>query len=83
MSGIPNQLLKNISTIKHLYCEVVHGRYDSVCPYRGAYELKQSWPQLTLTTVNSGGHSSMDKEITRALVKATKKFADQYRKLFV
>ena len=70
----PNQLIAEMAKIQHLPGELVHGRYDAVCPYAGAFELKQHWPQARLTTVPTGGHSAFDPPISRALVAATERF---------
>lgn len=34
-----NQLLENVSRLRHIPCTVVQGRYDLVCPVQTAWEL--------------------------------------------
>lgn len=70
----PNQLLNDLDKIRHLPTELIHGRYDAVCPYSGAYELASHWPEARLTTINGGGHSAHDPAIKEALLAATERF---------
>jgi len=58
--------------------EIVHGRYDMVCPPEQAWLLSQALPQANLVWVPAG-HSSREPEMTRALVAAVKRLGDQGR----
>ena len=72
------QLLEkaNIDRIRHIPAVIVQGRYDVVCPARSAWDLHRAWPEADLTICPSSGHSQMEREISRALVAATDRFAD-------
>lgn len=52
------------------------GRYDVVCPFQSAWDLHEAWPEAELHIVHGAGHSSSEKGIIDALVRATDKFAD-------
>ncbi|MCK7636581.1 prolyl aminopeptidase [Corynebacterium pygosceleis] len=72
------QLLEktNIDRIRHIPAVIVQGRYDVVCPVRSAWDLHRAWPEADLTICPASGHSQMEREISRALVAATDRFAD-------
>lgn len=69
-----NWILENVHRIRHLPCEIVHGRYDMVCPIESAYLLNQAWPESVLNIVPDAGHSAKEPGITMKLVAATEKF---------
>lgn len=52
----PNQIMKNISKIKHIPMVIVHNRLDFVCPLKGAYELHKAMPKSRLIIVPERGH---------------------------
>lgn len=66
-----NYLLENISTISHIPCHIVQGRYDVVCPVRSAWELKKAWPSAKLEIITDAGHSALEPSIRSALIEAT------------
>ncbi len=70
-----NQLLDNAPRIAHIPCTIVQGRYDAVCPVRGAWALHKALPGSTLRLVPDAGHSAMEPGIIDALVRATDAFA--------
>jgi proline iminopeptidase len=49
-------VLEQVDRIAHLPCEIVHGRYDIVCPIRQAWELTKAWPGAVLHVANQSGH---------------------------
>ena len=49
-------VLEQVGRIAHLPCEIVHGRYDMVCPIRQAWELTQKWPGTVLHVASQSGH---------------------------
>jgi len=53
--------------------EIVHGRYDMVCPPEQAWLLHQALPDSRLTWVPAAGHSSAEPAIAEALVTAVKR----------
>jgi proline iminopeptidase len=69
------QLLKNVGKIRHLPCEIVHGRYDVVCPIENAYDLHQAWPESTLH-VTLSGHSATEESIQTLLVQVMERFKE-------
>jgi proline iminopeptidase len=68
-----NQILNNAGRIAHIPIEMVHGRYDIVCPIEGAVALQKQLPHANLTKTQAG-HAANEPETQRALVKATDKF---------
>lgn len=69
-----NQILEDIHKIRHIPCEIVHGRYDVVCPVENAWELKRAWPEANLHIVPDAGHSAREPGIITKLLEATEKF---------
>jgi proline iminopeptidase len=69
-----SHILDNIHRIRHLPCEIVHGRYDVVCSLENAWELHRAWPESQLTIVPNAGHSAKEPGILSQLVAATEKF---------
>lgn len=59
------QLLTNIGSIRHIPCNIVHGRYDLVCPLKSAWDLHRAWPEAILHIVEGAGH--LGPEITATL----------------
>jgi len=68
-----NQILNNLFKIQHLPAYMVHGRYDTLCRAKTAYELHQKWPGSHLTLVQDAGHAALEPGIAQALVAATEK----------
>jgi proline iminopeptidase len=70
-----DQLLRNVSRIRHIPAVIVQGRYDVVCPMESAWALHRAWPEAELLIVPDAGHSALEPGTTRALVAATDRFA--------
>jgi len=70
-----DQLLRNISVMRHIPGVIVQGRYDIVCPPESAWELHRAWPESTLRIAKLSGHSAFEREIIHELVTATDGFA--------
>jgi len=68
-----NQLLRDLSRVRHLPCTIVQGRYDIVCPPQTATELAAAWPEARYIVVPDAGHSVREPGITRELVAAVEK----------
>jgi proline iminopeptidase len=68
------QLLSKAHLLKGIPCKIIHGRYDTICPYSNAWKLHQAWPGSELITVSNGGHAGMDPAIHTALLEATEAF---------
>lgn len=69
-----NQILEDVHKIRHLPCEIIHGRYDVVCPVENAWDLKKAWPEAQLHIVPDAGHSARESGILTKLVEATERF---------
>jgi proline iminopeptidase len=65
-----NQLLDDAPRIAHLPIELVTGRYDCCTPPTNSYDFRARLPNVHLTIVPGGGHSSsevaMSHEVARA-----------------
>ena len=70
-----DQLLRNISKIRHIPCVIVQGRYDVVCPLRSAWDLKQAWPEARLEIIADAGHSAIEAGTVDQLIAATDAFS--------
>ena len=70
-----DQLLGNVSRIRHIPAVIVQGRYDVVCPMESAWALHRAWPEADLIVVPDGGHSAFDPPNSRALIASTDRFA--------
>ena len=71
-----DQLLQNISLIRHIPGAIVQGRYDVVCPMISAWELHQAWPEAEFHIIKDSGHSMTEPGIAEKLVQLTEHFAD-------
>lgn len=54
----PGQLLRDIGRIRHLPCEIVQGRYDTVTPMASAWRLHRAWPEAGFSIVTEANHQS-------------------------
>jgi proline iminopeptidase len=70
-----NQLLINIDIIKHLPCDIVHGRYDMICPFDNAWRLHRAWPGSNLHIIPTAGHSTREPGIGNKLVEVMDTYA--------
>jgi proline iminopeptidase len=70
----PDQLLDDVSRIRHIPAVIVQGRYDVVCPMIGAWDLHQRWPEAQLQIVPDAGHAASEPGIVDQLVRATDGF---------
>jgi proline iminopeptidase len=68
------QILENIERIRHIPCEVVHGRYDVVCPLENAWDLKKVWPEIALHITPNAGHAAKEPGTSRKLVEIMERF---------
>ena len=57
--------------------EIIHGRYDVVCPIDQAFALGDAWPSAQFTIVETAGHAASEPGIMDALIRATDRFAVQ------
>ena len=73
----PDQILNNADKLKDIPGTIVHGRYDMVCPVNQAFALSDAWPTAKLEIIADAGHSSSERGIADALVRATNNLASQ------
>lgn len=52
----PNQIVKNLITIKHLPVIIVHGRYDLLCPADQAWELSKHLTKAEVIILPTSNH---------------------------
>lgn len=69
-----DQLINNTDKIIDIPAFIINGRYDMVCAPITAYQLHKKLPNSVLNIVDEAGHSSREKPIERALLKAVKEF---------
>jgi proline iminopeptidase len=69
------QLLDEIEAIRRIPAIIVQGRYDVICPMRGAWDLHCAWPKVELRIVDDAGHSAFEPGTARELVRAITGFA--------
>ena len=76
----PGEILAKAHRLKNIPIDVIHGRYDMICPYRSVIELSKILPHMKVKRVEDGGHSGYFKEelgyirrITDAFVKGERR----------
>ncbi|MGE3680670.1 MAG: prolyl aminopeptidase [Bdellovibrionales bacterium] len=69
-----NQILEDAYRVRHIPCEIVHGRYDVVCPVENAWDLHKAWPESRLHIIADAGHSAREPGILRTLVEIMERF---------
>ncbi len=67
-------LLEEVHQIRHLPGQIIHGRYDLVCPVQSAWKLHQAWPESRLTIVPDAAHGAMEVGMMHSLLEATDRF---------
>lgn len=70
----PHQLLRDTDRIQDIPTEIIHGRYDVICPATNAWELKKALPKANLQLIADAGHAYSESGILKALLEATEKF---------
>ena len=71
--GPEQDLVARVGGIRQLPGVIVQGRYDMICPIRGADELARAWPEAEYVIVRDAGHSAMEPGIREQLVLATER----------
>jgi proline iminopeptidase len=61
-------ILKNASRLHSIPTQIVHGRYDMVCPVENAWDLKKALPDAKLHIIPDAGHSALENSIAQKLV---------------
>lgn len=70
----PGQILRDAHRLKKIPIDVIHGRYDMICPYRSVTELSKILPHIRVKRVEDGGHSGYFKEELGYIRKITDTF---------
>ncbi|MDG0815817.1 prolyl aminopeptidase [Bdellovibrio svalbardensis] len=65
------QILRNLKTIQHLPCVLIHGKLDVSSPLEIAWRLHKAWPGSELVILQNEGHggSGMVEAVTKAVAK--------------
>lgn len=71
------QLLRDADRIAHIPTYIVHGRFDTVCRPKGAWELAQRLDNVHLEITANAGHSQNEPANLEALVRGGKWLEDQ------
>lgn len=72
-----DQLLRDVSRIRHIPGVIVQGRYDVVCPMQTAWALHRAWPEAEFRITADAGHSAFEAGNIHALITATDGFRDE------
>ena len=72
----PDWIRHHAGALADIPIEIVHGRYDVVCPVEQAFDLVAAAPHAHLVVVPDAGHALDEPGITRALAAATDRIAD-------
>lgn len=82
-----DQILKNLSALKHIPITIIHGRYDMICPLSNAYTIKEILPHTKLIVLPTSGHGSskpdsrrMRYEVTNQMFRQTRRNKQSQRK---
>lgn len=67
-------ILENADKINGIPCEMVHGRYDIVCPIKNAFDLKERLPKARLHVIMNAGHAVSESGITAKLIEIMEEF---------
>jgi proline iminopeptidase len=70
-----DQLIADVTKIRHIPGVIIHGRYDVVTPLRTAWDLKQAWPEADLRIAPVAGHAMTEPGIVAEIVAASDRFA--------
>lgn len=78
----PNHFLKqsNLNKIKNIPVVIVQGIYDLVCPFFTAQKLHNALPHSKMYSTMAG-HSAMEKENIKYLVKTTDEFVNKNKEV--
>jgi proline iminopeptidase len=61
-------ILDNVTQIAHIPSYIIHGRYDMISPYSGAFELHQRWPNSEVFIIRDAGHALVEPGIIDAII---------------
>jgi proline iminopeptidase len=64
----PNYILSRADALGCIPIDIVHGRYDIVCPLQNAWDLHRAAPHSRLHIIEGAGHSATEPAIQESLV---------------
>ena len=70
----PGQILADAHRLRKIPIDVIHGRYDMICPYRSVAELMKILPHMKVKRVEDGGHAGYFKQEIGYIRKVTDAF---------
>ncbi|MCB9991339.1 MAG: prolyl aminopeptidase [Rhodospirillales bacterium] len=70
------KILDGVRHLKHIPCEIVHGRYDLICPAENAWAVHEAYPGSNLTIIQGGGHSILDPGLSDRVIEVTDAWAE-------
>ncbi len=70
------RILDGARNLAHIPCEIVHGRYDLICPAENAWALHHAYPGSVLTIIQDGGHSILDPGLSQKVIEITDRWAE-------
>lgn len=73
-----NQLIKDAHKISHIPTWIIHGRYDLVCPVKGAVDLAEALPNAQVAITPDAGHALIHAGNSHSLVEASEAFKIQH-----
>ncbi len=73
--GEDRWIYKNAGQLSGIPGVVVQGRYDMICPPRGAWELARLWKDADLRMIRNAGHALSEPGISAELVRAMDQIA--------
>jgi proline iminopeptidase len=66
-----NPILKQLDKVRDIPMQIIHGRYDFVCPVEQAWLLSHHCPHAKLSIIDNAGHLASEPLIIDALIAAT------------
>ena len=63
-----NEIIKNVHKIENIKCEIIHGRYDIVCPFQQAYDLNKAYVNSRMNIIEDAGHSLLEPGISKKVL---------------
>lgn len=72
-----NQIMDEVSKLRHIPTYIVHGRFDLVTPLDAAWTVHQAIPSSNLRIVRDAGHSDRESGIIDAIIYASKDISKQ------
>jgi len=67
-------ILDNAKKMGDIPCDIIHGRYDMICPAENAWALHSAYTNSNIHVVEDGGHSILDEGMARKVIELTDSF---------